>query len=74
MGFEMCLRNLSYSVNVIFFLIAKTAIGKNDLGLTDTCGMSVEVNSAFKAVTAGFYGTNIFPILGSRKDEAICPI
>jgi hypothetical protein len=31
-----------------------------------------EVNSAFKAVTAGFYGTNIFPILGSRKDEAIC--
>ncbi len=36
----MCLRNLSYSVNVIFFLIAKTAIGKNDLRLTDTCGMS----------------------------------
>ena len=26
-----------------------------------------EVNSTFKAVTAGFYGTNIFPIVGGRK-------
>jgi len=54
----------------------------NDFGTLTSNGWGIaycekqkfEVNSTFKAVTAAFYGTNIFPILGNIKYEGICPI
>jgi|LGVF01.1.fsa_nt_gb hypothetical protein len=45
----------------------------NGWGIAHCEKQKFEVNSTFKAVTAGFYGTNIFPIMGDMKRRRYLP-
>ena len=56
---------------IISFLF--TTLTPNGWGIAHCEKQKFEVNSTFKAVTAGFYGTNIFPILGGRKIRRYLP-
>ncbi|MEA3324916.1 MAG: hypothetical protein U9Q37_07240 [Euryarchaeota archaeon] len=45
----------------------------NGWGMVHCEKQKFEVNSTFKAVTAGFYGTDIFPIVGIRRRHRYLP-
>ena len=47
-----------------YLIMILVTLTPNGWGIAHCEKQKFEVNSAFMAVTAGFYGTNIFPVLG----------